>query len=202
MTVQSTPLRFYWDTMLGSTGSTFVATSTSTSVGFALTNVFNWLEVNSWKASSSATQNLTFDSGVGNSHDADYVAVMGHNLNTIGATLKLQYSTDNFVGSITTVVDFTPTDDKLFLREFTAPGAQRYWRAIIEGGSTSPAMAICVWGTKSTIAFINPPFDPYGQEIKADMGVSQSGFVTGVHNKFTERQIQISLNEVNSTGFT
>jgi len=84
-------VKFYWQTMLGSTGSTLTATSALS--GTAVNNIFNMLEGDRWEATDTTSpQYLTYDAGAGNSFDADYLAIIGHNLNTIGATITLQYS--------------------------------------------------------------------------------------------------------------
>lgn len=191
---QSTPLRFYYNTMLDSSGSTLIATSTSSTGTFSIENIHNFLEVNRWQASSSATQNIDYDAGVGNTKQADYLCILGHNLNSAGASLSLRVSTSGaFAGEETTVSTSTPSADTVHLVEFTDPGAFRFWRLNSSGATTAVSMAIAVWGQKSTIAFIQPPFDPYADMTVANESISQGGFVAGLHTKHVERQININL---------
>ena len=191
---QNTPLRFYYDTMLGSSGSSFSATSTSSTASFSIDNVYNFLEVNRWQAASSATQFLTYDAGVGNTKSADYLCIMGHNFNTAGASLSLQASTSGaFAGEQTIVSSSIPAADTVHLAEFTDIGARRYWQLRILTPSTPVSAAVLVWGQKSTIAFIQPPFDPYADITIANESISQGGYVAGLHTKYQERQIDISL---------
>ena len=68
---------------------------TSEETGYEAVNLLDGLDVTWWLAASGATQYLTFDSGVGNTVSADYLALgSGHNLNTVGATATWQYATD------------------------------------------------------------------------------------------------------------
>ena len=189
-------IKFFWRTMLGSDGSTLVATSTEASGDFDVDYLHNWLETNRWKAEDSGLadpQFITFDAGVGNTETADYIAILGHNLNTAGATVTLQYSTDNFSGDINDA--FTgeaPTADTVYHKEFTSPGDFRYWRLRIAGhGATAPFMDIAVWGDKTELDFVTATFDPYDEDVKAKTNVSGGGVVTGIHTKFSERPLDL-----------
>jgi len=193
---QTTPLRFYYDNMLGSTAGTLSATSTSATATFSIDNIHNFLEVNRWQASSSATQNIDFDAGVGNTVQADYLCILGHNLNSAGASLAVQVSTSGaFAGEQTTVSTSTPNADTVHLVEFTNPSTAgfRYWRIPITGQTTAPSLAIVALGLKTTIAFIQPPFDPYADFTNANVSLTEGGFVSGLHVKSIERQIDINL---------
>jgi hypothetical protein len=152
------------------------------------------LEVNRWKASSSATQNIDFDAGVGNSFDADYIVIQGHNLFAAGSSVAVLHSTDGaFGGEEVTVFSTSIDTDSVFLKEFSTQGAKRWWRIQVNGAATAVSIAVMSLGTASTIAFIQPPFDPYGQVRKANTNITQGGFVAGVHTKFIERNMSITF---------
>lgn len=194
-------IKFYYDTMLGSIGSTLVATSTA-SGDYAVAYIYNWLETNMWKAANTTTpMYLTYDAGAGNTKTADYLAILGHNLNTIGATITLQYSTDNFAADVNDA--FTgeaPTSDNVYLKEFTEPAAKRYWRLKITGTlSVAPYLTLCVWGSKTELDWATASFDPYEQEVKAVMGLSYGGYVTGIHTQYTERKLSLKFDDADST---
>lgn len=107
--------KIYWQTMLGSTGSTFVATSTL--AGTAVNNIYNMLEGDRWEATDTTSpQYLTYDAGAGNTATMDYLAILGHNLGSTGAELSLEASNDNF--TTTVVLDaYIPSADTVQLRE-------------------------------------------------------------------------------------
>lgn len=191
-------VRIYYETMLGSTGSTFTATSTA-SGDYSATYLFNMLEINSWKAANTTTpMYLTYDAGVGNTKTADYLIILGHNLNTIAATVTLQYSTDNFAADVNDA--FTgeaPSADTVYMKEFTSPAAKRYWRLKITGTlSAAPYMALCLWGNKTELDYASASFDPHGQEVKANVNLSYGGYVTGIHTMYAERSLSLKFEDV------
>ncbi len=195
-------VKFFWSTMLGSTGSTLTADSTESSGDYDVDYIYNMIEVNSWQAANTTSpMYVTLDLGSGNTADADYLAVLGHNLNTIGATIDLEYSaTGAWAGEEVSVFSEAPSADTVYLKEFTAPGAKRYWRLKISGTlSAAPYMAICVWGLKTEFDYATASFDPYAQNVKASVGLSQGGYVTGVHEKHTERSLALRFADADST---
>lgn len=193
--------KIYYDTMMGSAGSTLAATSTATG-DYSVAYLYNWLEVNSWKAANATTpMYITYDAGAGNTKQADYLAILGHNLKTTGATIVLQYSTDNFTSDVNDAFTaFAPSADTVILKEFTSPGAKRYWRLKITGTlSAAPYMAICIWGLKIELDYATASFDPYQQEVKATANITQGGYVAGIHTQYTERKLDLKFNDADAT---
>ncbi len=189
-------IKFFWDTMLGSGASTLTASSTESSVDHDVDYLYNMFETNLWKAEDSGLadpQYITYDAGAGNSYDADYLAISGHNLNTAGATVALQYSaTGAWAGEEVTVFSEAPSADTVYLKEFTAPGAQRYWRLRISGHAlTAPYMAICIWGEKTELDWATSAFDPHRQTMVEKATVSYGGYLTGIHTQYTERSMSL-----------
>ena len=198
-------LKFFWDTMLGSTGSTLTATSTESTGDFDVDYLYNMFETNMWKAEDTAIadpQYITYDAGVGNTKDADYLVIFGHNLNTAGVTVTLQHSTtgawageevDAFTGA-------APSADTVYLKEFTAPGAKRYWRLRLAGhGSTAPYMKLCIWGLETELDWASSAFDPYDQKARANITKSYGGAVTGTHIKHHERSLSLRMADSDDT---
>ncbi|MBI5599651.1 MAG: hypothetical protein HY890_07945, partial [Deltaproteobacteria bacterium] len=164
--------------------------------------IYNWLETNMWKAANTTTpMYLTYNAGSGNTKTADFLAIIGHNLNTIGATIVLQYSIDNFASDINDAfTGFAPSSDNALLKEFTSPAAKRYWRLKITGTlSAAPYLTLCVWGNKTELDYASASFDPYEQEIKAVVGMSQGGYVAGIHTQYTERSLDLKFEDADST---
>lgn len=65
--------------------------------GYEASKLLDRLESTWWKsANATVPMYITFDAGSGNTITADYLAISGHNLNTIGALITLQYSSNNF----------------------------------------------------------------------------------------------------------
>lgn len=192
---QKTKLRFFYHNILGSTGSTILASSTSATSDFSVDYLHNFLEVNSWQEAAGGTtaRTIKFDAGVGNTYSADYFAIHGHNLN--GSTLALDVSSDDFAAStVSAVAAFVVGTTGTILSQFTSPGAYRYWRfSFSQSTATAAAIQIMSLGTATELAYITPPFDPHAQEIKATINLSHSGYVTGIHTRYTERNLDIKL---------
>lgn len=197
---QFAKFKFFFDTMLGSTGSSLAA-STTASGDYNAVYLYNMLETNLWKAAGVTSPcYLTYDAGSGNTKQADYLAIIGHNLFSAGATVTLQYSTDNFAADINDAFTaFAPSADTVVLKEFTSPAAKRYWRLKISGTlSAAPYMALCIWGLKTELDWASASFDPYEQDVKAAVGLSQGGYVTGVHVEYTERALNLVIEDADA----
>lgn len=191
--------------MLGSAGSTLSASSAAT--GYPVSNIFNMLEIYIWKAANANSPvNINLDLGAGNTATADYFVVFGHNLFTAGAKVSLWCSSDNFGSDIVQAGSYvTPSANKIILREFTAPTARRYWRFVIEstgGGAmaAAPYAAIIIWGLKTEIKYAMP-FDPYEEEIKANVVKGPTGYVLGIHNQYRERRMDLKFANVDSSTY-
>lgn len=190
--MQGAVLKFYWDSILDDTGSTITASSTSSTGDFSLSYLTNNLEVNRWMASSSNSQSITYE--LSTTKQADYFAIAGHNLNTAGSQITFQVSSSTaFAGEHTNLFIETPTNDKVYLKEFTNPGGYRYWRVALSGHTIAPYISVLSVGTRTELDYITPPFDPYAQEIKANTNMSYGGYITGTHIKYIERQVNITL---------
>jgi hypothetical protein len=169
--------------------------ATSTASGYDIENVLNRLEVLKWISALTTTQYITFDAGAGEAVTADYIIIHGHNLNTAGATITLQYSDDNF--SADTNDAFTgeaPTTDKTYLKEFTEV-AERYWRLKIENATVAPQISIMYWGETVELEYCENDFDPNATTDNAMMNKSQTGFILGIYNKYKERSFMLSWTE-------
>jgi hypothetical protein len=351
-------IKFYYDTMLGGSGSTLTATSTESSGDYDADYLHNWLETNKWKAEDTGLadpQYITYDAGSGNTASADYLAILGHNLSTAGATVILSNSDDNFATDEDVVIAMRPEADTVQHEEacliangnfevwsngtntipdgwkkngvgssisrdavnfysglysasitrsgahvffrFSIPGfayyqgkditagawvkasvatqvrvaiqdgtggsagsfhsgggdwefltvtrtvngsatalqfdlqiiadgtinvdgavmvegtsvastdpadyiqplsnAKRYWRLKIAGhASTAPYMTIGVWGDKTELDYASSSYDPYEEEARANVNVSGGGYVTGVHTRYSERQLRLRFSNV------
>jgi hypothetical protein len=196
-------VKFFYDTMLDNTGSTLTATSTESTGDYDVAYLFNMLETNYWQAEDTALldpQYITLDLGVGNTATADYLIILGHNLNTAGATVTLQSSVDlAFTSPLDAFTGVVVSADTVFLKEFTQPTAQQYWRLKIAGhGATVPVMSLCIWGEKTELDYASTAFDPYQQEYKGNVNMSQGGKVTGIHTHYVERSLNISITDADS----
>lgn len=187
-------VKFFWETMLGSAFSTLTASTTAPG-NFSVDNIHNMLETNMWMAGQpDGPHYISYDAGPGYLKQADYLAVIGHNLNTTGASVTLQYCSDG-INYSDALVPFSPGTDKAFLREFANPGAYRFWRLRIIGTSAAPYLTICVWGRKTELDYATASFDPYEEERKASVNLSYGGYLAGSHTHYTERSVALRFDD-------
>jgi len=197
--------KLFYSTMLGSTGSTLAATSTENLNDYDVDYIYNMLETNMWQAEETAIadpQYITYDAGVGNTEDADYLVIFGHNLNTAGVTVTLQHSTTGAWGGeeVDAFTGEAPSADTVYLKEFTSPGAKRYWRVKLAGhGSTAPYMKLCIWGLTTELDWASSTFDPYSQTAMANVTKSYGGAITGTHTKYYERSLSLRMADSDDT---
>lgn len=108
------------------------------------------------------------------------------------ATMLIVDWTDAFTG-------YTPTTDKAIVKEFTTQ-TKRFWRVKISGTPTAVvSMAICFWGELTELDYATRSFDPYGQKNNANVNISHTGYVLGIHNKFIERNMRLGFSDADST---
>ena len=180
--------------MLGAPGSALTATSTAS--GSDVKNIYDMLETTMWKASSSANQTLSYDAGSGNTRAANYIAMLGHNLKTAGASIYLEWSDDN--SNWTEAWSDTPAADTVYLKEFAQTAVHRYWRLRITGASTAVYMTLCIWGLKTELDYATAGFDPHEQEAKANVSVSETGYLLGIHHKYIERSMTLKFEDADA----
>jgi hypothetical protein len=200
-------IKFYYDSIPEKSGVTVAATSTESMGSYDASYLAVPLEGSFWQAEDSgmaSTQDITWDSGVGSSYDADYFGVIGHNFNTAGVSIVLQYSTDNFATDVNDAFTaYAPTDDLVQLKEFSSPGAKRYWRLRITSATgDAPYASIVKFGLESELDYATASFDPHAQERKANVNLSYGGFITGIHEQYTERHMSLKFSDGDSSLYT
>lgn len=210
---QESKLKFFYDNLLTGTGpdssGTIKATSTESTGDFSVDYISNNLESNMWKASDTASpQNITFELSGPTAPKANYIIIYGHNFYSAGATVALQVDASTTFASTalvtifsTVVADGIRSTDSVFFKNFnvvgdtSAPVQQSHWRINITHSSTYvPHITLAYVGLETELAFLQAPFDPYQQRVKANVNKSLGGFVTGVHTRYTERKLDIRLN--------
>lgn len=166
--------------------------ATSEVAGYPVANLLNRIDGNLWKATSTATQYITFDAGVGNTYSPDYLLLHLHNLHTAGATIVLQYSTDNFAADVNDIFTaYAPADDNTILKLFTTQ-AKRYWRLKISGATVAPWIALGHWGPRTVLDHADA-LTPYDLTNKGVVNVGGTGIVQGIHDTYTEYALQIKF---------
>lgn len=164
--------RLFYDNRLAD--STPVASSTAAG-NYAAANVADWRAYTWWKGNV-LPATLTVDCGVAKA--ADYALLLGHNMKSVGASLEVRGSTDNFSASDVLVASGTPATDDPYLLTFGSV-SYRYWRHTFTG-ATPPSIAIAAIG-----AVLEMPvglalgFDPLGREAMGQSNRNENGHPLG-----------------------
>jgi len=169
-------------------------TITSAASGFPITNISDWRMGTAyrWKATSSADQTLDIDLG-GSTKDADTIAIGGHNLLTVSATVEVL--ADTFTPPTTSrLAAFAPTDDLPLLKTFTAPGVKRYWRIKFAGSMTgTPQVGIITLGRRIDYdAGALPDLDPYHRSSVVEPFINNNGSPIGVNVRSKSKRFTMS----------
>jgi len=154
--------------------STLAATDTDSDTQYDVLNILDWKTYTYWKAASSGTKYLTAD--YGSNYTPDSLFIFGHNLSSMGATVSLEYSSDNFSADVhEAVAGFAPSNDKAIAKVFTGVAA-RYWRIKLSGCTGAPYIAIAVVGARLTMEkYCEGNFDPNPMKIRAEGSKSAGG---------------------------
>jgi hypothetical protein len=121
----SNPCYFY-DNVFDDSTLLSASTTDPSSTEYNINNVIDTRPYTFWQTgTSTGLKNFTIDTGT-TATLADSFSIVGHNLGTLGLTVAIQHSSDNFV-AITTVVTSSPPDDKAFGVGFNSTN-NRYWR--------------------------------------------------------------------------
>jgi len=79
------------------TTSGVTVTTSSDQSGFEKENAYDWKPYDWWKPSAGGVNWLR--ASFGGAKAADYMAISGHNIGTLGASVKCQYSTNGGIGA-------------------------------------------------------------------------------------------------------
>lgn len=174
-------------------------TASATDSGYSVLNIKDWRTYTYWQATGAGPFYLTIDCG--SAKTADALGIISHNLYTVGATVSVECSSDNFSSDTTVALTgFQPTNNKVIYKNFTSI-SKRYWRLKIAlGSSQSPRVGICCIGNKFAFPYgVTPPYDPTGQKVHAEANSSQSGNLLGAVIAYTEMNIKPQWNYLDPT---
>jgi len=131
----------------------------------------------------------------GSAQSADTLGIVSINLDTTGAQISLECSSDNFNTDIVTALSAFSPSSKVILKTFT-PQTKQYWRLKIEGFSSAPFIAILMIGTRLELPY--PPDAPYyliDESVKVESNRSKRGHILGsiIQYKSYDIKCRVSL---------
>lgn len=153
--------------------------SVTVDTGYSVLNLKDWRNYTYWQATSAGPFYITVNCAT--TKTGNTLVIHTHNLGTIGATVSLECSSDNFSADTTVALaGFVPTNDKVIYKQFTSQNKQ-YWRLkITVPSSSSPRIAILCFGTRLDFPYgVTTPYDPMPTKIQSESNVSQKGNLLG-----------------------
>ena len=157
-------------------------------VGFEAANLTDGLDSTHYTATSTATQEIIHDAGLGNTVTCDFMAIGGHNLS--GATVKLEESAD--AAAYTTVVSgFVVSDNKSLAKLFTSE-TNRAFKVTITGASVAPYITTLYIGEKVELKKANL-YDPQRRKRDQQITYTEGGRVAGAVTNFTNRIMSLKF---------
>ena len=166
------------------TDSTTTITDLGTESGYAIANIKDLKAYTFWKSNQTAAAiNIDIDTGAGTEGNADHIAIVSHNLYTLGATIRI-FADAAVIGTTEVLAATTPTEDTVTYLPFTAPGVKRYWRVTINHAAlpfaAKPFAACIQLGLKTTLPeYLAPSFDPFFKGVEIRGSRSETGHYLG-----------------------
>lgn len=196
-----------YKTMLRSAGGTISDPGTDT--GFSIANLSDFKTFLLWKSNGTAAPiTIDIDLGVSNTESANYLALLNHNLKTLGATIQILG--DAFTPPTTVrQAAFTPTEDTVSYKNFNQAGPFRYWRIVINHAAppfaAKPYVGELFLGVKTSLPeYISADFDPFFKQVAAQGARSPGGHYLGVLLRGQKHRAEISFGDAGGarTAFT
>lgn len=171
--------------------NTPVASSTA-SGNYAAANIADLRAYTFWKGNV-LPADVTVDSGVAKA--SDFALVYGHELKSVGASVEIRGSTDNFGASDTLLASGTPASDDPYLLTYNSQSF-RYTRAKFTG-ATPPTMAIVLAGAMLEFPVgLAQGFDPIGRKVFGRGNENENGHPLGRVIDFEGWEQQITFEKV------
>lgn len=154
-------------------------TATGEDADYPIENLTDYRTYTFWKDDAfSGSRYITVDCGA--SKSADCLAIAGHNLYSIGATISVESSSDNFSADVNErLAGFAPSSNYALMKTFNTAN-QRYWRLKIINATEEPRIAVLLIGDR--LDFPYPPitpYAPYSEGIESLTHVGKTGATLG-----------------------
>ena len=160
--------------------STSTVTDPGTEVNYDYHSLFDYRVAPVWKSNTTVKPiNIDIDCGASSTKDADYIALVNHNLFTLGATVKVMADTTP-TPTTQRMAATAVTQNTVTYLPFTAPGVFRYWRIqiTVAGASfaSAPYIGDIFMGLKTTCPeYMTPEFDPYFDDVEISGSEASEG---------------------------
>lgn len=170
--------------------------ASATASGFDARHLADTRPFTFWRAPAAGTYTIKVDAG--SAKAVDTLAICGHNLATIGATISVESSPDDAAWT-TRCAAFTPASDYAALRTF-ASATIRHWRITITAPLGVPELAVCFLGSRLDFpAPPNAPYIPAEQDVEGETTISERGYPLGTAIRFKPLRTKPSFSDLPRT---
>ena len=174
-------------------------TVTSEATGFPKANLQDYRDYTYWKATSSATQEITIDlTGSGyESSQVGYLGFVAHNLKTIDAAIRLlRWNGTDFEEVLSS---FAAPHDYAFFIPFTAIAGTK-WRVELTSMTAAAQIGHIGLGQVCDLTYYpDAPFNLGGERIIATQEISNSGNILGLVIDYAEIDLSSTWSPVTSS---
>ena len=188
---QAISTRIGYKNLLTTAGVSVTASDEAT--GFEKEYAYDLAQYTWWKQSASGTSWLR--ASFASAKSADYMAVWGHNLHSVGGSVKPQYSTDGGATWNDAAGAVAPVSGKLILIEFSSVSAAN-WRCLVTTSSGQSVIAgIQIGEITQMERGLRPGFAPptVAPDLEVKAGRSEKGINIGTSVRYYGVSGDISL---------
>ena len=129
--------------LLEDSGATITASTEAT--GYPKENAYDWRVFDWWKPT--ATGDSWIQAAFASAKTVDYFAVAGHNLTDVGASIKLQYSTNSGSTWNDATTAASGIDNRIIFKSFGVITAS-YWRVLVNAPTSVASIGIVAFGNR------------------------------------------------------
>lgn len=171
--------------------------ATDTATGYDVNNIVDWREFTYWKSTGAGTKYITLD-GTYN-YAADTLGIAGHNLFTVGASVRVEYYNTGTGTWDTAFNDTVVTSNNPLLITFPSKSAYD-WRLVITNSTAAPQIGILMISTRTEF-----PVAPSGPLVlksltpRYESYESEAGFLLGVDRKSTRIEVSQTFKLLTTT---
>jgi hypothetical protein len=188
----------FFENVFDRVGATVTVDGGGEAAGYEIEKAFDWRPntVDRWRANvTNEDIIITVDLGEGTTIACDAVAIGGHNLGTLGASIQVRSSSDGISyapnsGLGATVVN----DDYPLMYNVSPPEARRYWqlRITTQPFSAAPEIGILTLGRRLEFDVpLNLNTDPYAVSLELEGMRNMNGSPLGLNLVHRSRPLQV-----------
>jgi len=144
------------------------------------------------KGTGTSAQTITFTFGAPVA--VTCVGIVGHDLFTQGASVKLQYFDGTWKDCLAA---WSPANNKAQFKTFAVQSSTQFQLVVAAGYTLPPSIAVIFIGGYTTFpGWVSGDWDPDHEEAQRDESISSEGHYLGTNVKFSERRFNLNFSRL------